>query len=267
MSAPNDIFGEGDAYELFMGRWSRRLAPLFAAFASVAEGDCVLDVGSGTGELTLAMAEVGPAVDVTGIDPSSAYVRAAQRRVHGDRVRFLVGDAQALQFPDATFDRTLSMLALNFIPDRQAALREMIRVTRRGGIVAAAVWDYGGRMEMLRAFWDEAVALDPAIAARDERHMALCRPGELAELWRAAGLGAIDERPLDIELAFASFDDYWRPFLGGQGPAGAYAVSLPAPKRDALAERLRHRLQNDPSDGRFVLQGRAWAVRGVVPRP
>jgi SAM-dependent methyltransferase len=264
MPPENDIFGEGDAYELFMGRWSRRLAPLLVAFASVADGDIVLDVGCGTGELTLAIAAAGPAVAVTGVDPSSAYVRAAQRRVPADRARVLTGDAQALQCPDATFDRTLSMLALNFVPNRQAALREMIRVTRPAGVVAVAVWDYGGRMEMLRAFWDEAVALDPAIDLRDERHMALCREGELGELWRAAGLGSIDERPLDIELAFSSFDDYWRPFLGGQGPAGAYALSLSAAKRDALVARLRHRLLGDRSDGPFVLHGRAWAVRGVV---
>jgi len=264
MSAQKDIFGVGDAYELFMGRWSRRLAPLVVRFASVADGDVVLDVGSGTGELTLAIAAVGPAVDVTGIDSSSAYLRAARPRVPANRVRFLAGDAQALPFPDATFDRTLSMLALNFVPDPQQALREMRRVTRRGGTVGAAVWDYGGRMEMLRAFWDEATALDPAIAVRDERHMPLCREGELGELWRAFGLGNVEERPLDIELAFSSFDDYWRPFLGGQGPAGAYTLSLSAATRDALAASLRHRLLADRSDGPFILQGRAWAVNGAV---
>jgi SAM-dependent methyltransferase len=266
MSAQNGIFGEGDAYELFMGRWSRRLAPLLVRFAAVADGDVVLDVGCGTGELTLAIAAVGPAVDVTGIDPSSAYTDAAQSRAPSDRVRFLAGDAQALQFPDAAFDRTLSMLALNFVPDREAALREMIRVTRHRGIVAAAVWDYGGRMDMLRVFWDEAIALDPAIAVRDERHMALCREGELGELWRTSGLANVEDRPLDIELAFSSFDDYWRPFLGGQGPAGAYTASLSTARRDALAARLRHRLLGDRSDGPFLLQARAWAVRGVVPR-
>jgi SAM-dependent methyltransferase len=264
MSVHDHFFDEGEAYDRFMGRWSRLLAPRFVTFAGVADGESVLDVGCGTGELTLAIAAVGPAVDVSGVDPSSAYVRAAQPRVPAERVRFLAGDAQALQFSDATFDRTLSMLALNFVPDRQAALREMVRVTRRGGIVAAAVWDYSGRMEMLRAFWDEAVALDSAIAVRDERHMALCREGELGALWRVAGLGNIDERPLDIELAFSSFDDYWRPFLSGQGPAGAYTVSLSVEKRDRLATRLRHRLLGGRSDGSFVLQGRAWVVKGAV---
>jgi SAM-dependent methyltransferase len=258
------FFGEGDAYEQFMGRWSRRLAPLLVRFASVVDGDAVLDVGCGTGELTLAAAAAGPAVAVTGVDSSGTYVQAAQPRVPADRVRVLLGDAQALEFPDATFDRTLSMLALNFVPDFQAALREMIRVTRRGGIVAAAVWDYGGRMDMLRAFWDEAVALDPGIAVRDERHMPLCREGELGEWWRASGLGEIAEQPLDIELAFSSFDDYWRPFLGGQGPAGVYTLSLAPARRDALAARLRHRVLGDRTDGPFVLHGRAWAVRGAV---
>ena len=260
-----DIFVESEAFERFMGRWSRRLAPLLVKFASVEKEDSVLDVGSGTGALSFAVTGAMPSVRVTGIDPSSAYVRYAQARTTGDRVRFVVGDAQALQLPDATFDKTLSLLVMNFIPDRVKALREMIRVTRPGGIVAAAVWDYGDGMEMLRVFWDEAVALDSAIAARDERNMPLCKEGELAALWRAEGLQHVQEQPIAIELSFASFDDYWSPFLGGQGPAGAYVTSLPETARAALQSRLRKRLLRDRQDGRFTLQGRAWAVKGVVP--
>src|SRR5215216_6521157 len=131
------------------------------------------------------------------------------------------------------------MLAINFIPDPAAALREMIRVTRPDGIVAAGVWDYGGGMEMLRVFWDEAVALDPSIDARDERHMPLCRPGELSLLWRANGLDRVEEQEIVVELPFASFADYWSPFLGGQGPAGVYATSLPDGARGALEAKLR----------------------------
>jgi hypothetical protein len=137
-------------------------------------------------------------------------------------------------------------------------------VTRPGGVIAAAVWDYGDGMEMLRVFWDEAVALDPAVAGRDERHMPLCRPGELTALWRANGLARVEEQPLVIELAFESFDDYWRPFLGGQGPAGAYAASLPDDRRAALESRLRKRLLAGRPDGPLALQARAWAVKGVV---
>jgi SAM-dependent methyltransferase len=264
MPPQQDIFAESDAYERFMGRWSRRLAPLLVKFAAVEEGDSVLDVGSGTGALAFALAAL-PGVRVTGVDPSSAYVRDAQARTPGDRVRFFVGDAQALEIPDASVDRTLSLLIMNFIPDPVKALREMIRVTRPGGVVAAAVWDYGEGMEMLRGFWHEAVALDSTIAARDERNMPLCREGELAALWRANGLQRVEERPLTIELSFASFDDYWRPFFGGQGPAGAYAASLSEPRRAALEARLRSRLLGTRQDGPFTLQARAWAVKGLVP--
>lgn len=265
MPPPQDIFAESDAYEQFMGRWSRRLAPLLVTFASVDEGNSVLDVGSGTGALAFALAEAIPSVRVTGVDPSSAYVRYAQARTRGDRVRFSVGDAQALEIPDASVDKTLSLLVMNFIPDSAKAVREMIRVTRPGGVVAAAVWDYGDGMEMLRVFWDEAVALDSTIAARDERNMPLCRQGELATLWRANGLQRVEERPISVELSFASFDDYWRPFLGGQGPAGAYAASLSEPRRAALEARLRGRLLGTRPDGPFTLRGRVWAVKGVVP--
>jgi SAM-dependent methyltransferase len=265
MPQPQDIFAESDAYERFMGRWSRQLAPQLVNFASVADRDALLDIGSGTGALAVALAASAPSGHVTGVDPSSAYVRFAQSRASTDRVRFVVGDAQALEFPTATFDKTLSLLVMNFIPDPAKALREMIRVTRPGGVVAAAVWDYGEGMQMLRVFWDEAVALDPAIAARDERNMPLCKRGELAELWRAQGLERVEERPLAIDLDFASFDDYWRPFLGGQGPAGAYTVSLPEPARAALEARLRSRLLGGRRDGRITLQARAWAVKGVVP--
>ena len=262
---PQALFAESDAYERFMGRWSRRLAPLLVKFAAVDVQDSVLDVGSGTGALAFALAEALPAVRVTGVDPSTAYVRYAQTRTSGDRVRFQVGDAQALDIPSATFDKTLALLVMNIIPDSAKALREMLRVTRPGGVVAAAVWDYDEGMQMLRVFWDEAVALDSAIAARDERHMPLSKRGELAALWRSHGLERVEEQPITIDLPFASFDDYWRPFLGGQGPAGAYVVSLLEPRRAALEARLRARLFGQRPDGPFSLEGRAWAVKGVVP--
>ena len=250
------MFSESDGYEQFMGRWSRRLAPLFVTFAGVTEGDRVLDVGSGTGALSAAAAAI-ESVQVTGIERSAAYVAYAREHVRG---RFEVGDALSLPFPDAAFDRTLSMLVLNFVPDPAAALQQMIRVTRPGGVVAAAVWDYGDGMRMLRTFWDAAVALDPDAARRDERHMPLCTRGSLADLWRAHGLHDIHEQPLTIEMAFASFDDYWQPFLCGQGPAGGYVYSLGESRQQALESKLREHLGNTG----FTLEARVWAVRGVV---
>lgn len=261
-----DIFGESASYEKFMGRWSRQLAPLLVQFAGVRAGDAVLDVGSGTGSLAAAVREAAPSARVVGIDPSAAYVAYAGSQLPQDGFRFVVGDAQKMDFPDDSYDRALSLLVMNFIPDPAKALGEMTRVTRPGGTVAAAVWDYGGRMEMLRVFWDEAVAGDPAAENRDERHMPLCRQGELAALWRNGGLTHVEEQPLTFPMSFAAFDDYWAPFLGGQGPAGAYVATLPGDRRAALRERLLKRLADGDENRPFTLEARAWAARGEVPR-
>jgi hypothetical protein len=142
----------------------------------------------------------------------------------------------------------------------------MIRVTQPGGTVAAAVWDYEQGMEMLRVFWDEAIALTPAIDARDERHMPLSRKGELAALWREHGLQDVVEEPLTIQTRFVSFDDYWSPFLEKQGPAGEYVAALSTSERDQLRLRLRRRLLGDGPDRPITLDARAWGVRGIVPR-
>lgn len=264
-STQDPIFSEAEAYERFMGRWSRGMAPLLVRFAGVRDGDAVLDVGSGTGALTAAAAAAAPASRIVGIDPAAPYVALARAQQGSSRVSFEVGDAQRMTFPAASFDRVISLLVVNFIPDARRAVSEMVRVTRPKGTVAAAVWDYGEGMEMLRVFWDEAIALQPANDAKDERHMPFCRPGELAALWRAAGLQDVVEEALTVETRFASFDDYWTPFLAKQGPAGAYVSSLSVPDREALRTRLRRRLLRDGSDQPFVLRARAWAVRGTVP--
>ncbi len=248
-----------------MGRWSRALAPLLVQFAGVRDRDAVLDVGSGTGALTAAVAAVAPSSRIVGIDPSAAFVAFAQARHPRRLVQFEVGDAQQLPVADGSFDRTLSLLILNFIPDPEKALKEMVRVTRLGGTVAAAVWDYGEGMEMLRVFWDEAIAVRPDMDAKDERHMPFARSSDLADLWRKLRLQDVSSTALTIETRFSSFDDYWVPFLEGQGPAGAYVTTLPETDREQLRLRLLGRLIGDGPDRQIELHARAWAVRGTVP--
>ena len=259
------VFSEAQAYERFMGRWSRGLAHDFVRFAGVRDGDTVLDVGSGTGALTAAIAKKAPSSRIVGLDPAAPYVALAQSQQGSPLIRFEVGDAQQMRFDGATFDRTLSLLVVNFIPDARKAVSEMRRVTKSKGSIAAAVWDYGEGMEMLRVFWDEAVALMPANAAKDERNMPLCRRGDLAALWRDEGLHDVVEEALTIETRFQSFDDFWTPFLEKQGPAGAYASSLAAADREALRLRLRRRLLGDGPDKPILMHARAWAVRGTMP--
>jgi SAM-dependent methyltransferase len=258
------MFSVGEAYDVFMGRWSGRLAPLLVQFAAVTDGDDVLDVGSGTGSAAAAVAAVAPSGRIVGIDRAQPYVAVARARLQSQRIRFEVGDAQQLPFTDASFDRTLSLLIFNFIPNPDQALKEMVRVTRPGGTVAAAVWDYGDGMEMLRVFWDEAVALDPRAGAKDERHMPLSRAGELAALWRAHHLKNVSDTTLTIETQFPSFENYWSPFLQQQGPAGAHAAALSTDGREQLELRLRRRLLGNRPDGPITLRARAWAVRGAV---
>jgi SAM-dependent methyltransferase len=261
------MFSACDGYELFMGRWSRRLAPAFLAFTGARDGDRVLDVGCGTGALAAAVAAALPASAVTGVDPSAAFVDHAAAQVRSARVRFEVGDAQALAFGDGVFDHVMSMLVLNFVPDHHRALGQMRRVARPGGVVSACVWDYGAGMQMLRFFWDAAVALDARAEPKDERHMKVTGEGQLAALWNQAGLAKIQEGSLLIEQTFASFADYWAPFLMATGPAGAYVATLDDGRRAQLEARLRARVLGAGADGAFTLQARAWCVRGEVAMP
>ena len=255
------MFSSADAYERFMGRWSRALAPHFVRFAGVQDGEAILDVGCGTGALTSAIAATAPHGRIVGIDPSEPYVAFARQELGGERIRFDVGTARQIPLDTAGVDRTLSMLIFNFVPEPEQAIAEMRRVTRPGGTIAAAVWDYSGGMQMLRAFWDEAVAL-AGPGAQDEGRMRFCRDGELAAFWRAEGLDEVVGERLTIETPFSSFDDYWRPFLEKQGPAGAFVAALSDPDREALRARLRRRLLGDGPDRPFVLTAMAWGARG-----
>jgi SAM-dependent methyltransferase len=259
-----EAWDSGDAYEPYVGRWSRLVAREFLGWLAVPPGGRWLDVGCGTGTIARTILELAAPDEVVGIDASPAYVAFARDRVNDPRVRFEVGDAQALQeVASATFDAVVSGLVLNFVPQPDRAVSEMARVARRGGTVAAYVWDYAEGMQMMRRFWDAAGALDPRAREMDEgRRFQLCEPEALADLFRKAGLEGLAVRAIDVPTVFRGFDDYWSPFLGGQGSAPGYAMSLSEERRAALRERLRATLPINP-EGEHHLIARAWAVRGV----
>jgi len=260
------MFEDAEAYERFMGRWSRLVAPRFVDFTGVPERGRMLDVGSGTGSLAFAIAERSRRAQVLGIDPSKEYVAyAISRNPFPDRASFEVGDAEQLHFPDASFDASLSLLVFNFIPDPNKALSELRRVTKPGGRLSTAVWDYGVGMRMLRTFWDGAIHIDPEAEKLDERHMPLCRAGELSSLWRRSGLENVREQSIDIRMRFESLADYWDPFLLGQGPAGSYVRRLDHDKIQALRNEVKRRLSLSAENTPFVLPARVWSVRGMVP--
>src|ERR1035441_7796472 len=262
---PN-MFGDAEAYEQFMGRWSRLVAPRLVEFTGFAHRGRILDIGSGTGSLAFAIAERNVRARVLGIDPSKEYVAyATSRNPYPDRASFEVGDAQQLHFPDASFDAALSLLVFNFIPDPKKALLELRRVTKPGGKLSAAVWDYGSGMRMLRTFWDAAVHIDPGAEKLDEKHMPLCRAGEMSALWRQGSLENVREQSIDIRMRFKSLADYWDPFLLGQGPAGSYVRHLDREKLQALRNEVKLRLSLSAEDTPLVLLGRVWSVRGIVP--
>ncbi|MGE5829011.1 MAG: class I SAM-dependent methyltransferase [Micromonosporaceae bacterium] len=254
------MWAAGERYEPYVGRWSRRVAARFVPVVG-ADGGTWLDVGCGTGALTATvLTQAAPAL-VTGIDPSPGFVGHARARIDDPRAGFAVGNAMALPLRDSSVDNAVSGLVLNFVPDAVQAAREMHRVTARGGTVAAYVWDYADRMQLIRLFWDAAVALDPAAAELDEGPLfPICRPGGLGEVFRAAGLSDVEEFEVEVPTVFADFDDYWNPFLGAQGPAPNYTVGLPEEARVRLRERLRDSLPTG-EDGSISLVARAWAVR------
>jgi SAM-dependent methyltransferase len=258
-----DVWASGDAYEPYVGRWSRAVARQFLAWLGMPSGGRWLDVGCGTGALSETILGLTLPSEVVGVDPSADYIAYARSHVLDLRAHFDVGDARALPFAVGAFDGVVSGLVLNFVPDPAAAVTEMARVARPGGTVATYVWDYSGGMELMRRFWDAAVALDPAARDLDEgrRFGAICRPEILASLFRGVGLRRVETCAVDVPTLFRDFDDYWTPFLGGQGPAPGYAMALSEDRRDALRDRIRADLPI-ADDGSIPLVARAWAVRG-----
>jgi SAM-dependent methyltransferase len=249
-----------EAYDGHVGRYGQELARELIGVAGVINGMAVLDVGCGTGLLTAELADiVGVTGRVAAIDPSAPFAQACHARVPTADVR--EGRAESLPFNDGVFDAALAQLVVNFMTEPAAGVREMRRVTRKGGVVASAVWDYAGEMTLLRAFWDAAIALDPAATAADEgRVMRYCDPDSLAELWRAAGLTDVTVHELRPSAHYDSVDALWRPFTQGVAPSGAYTAALPADAQAALRDEYLRRLGHPT--GSFTLTARAWAVRG-----
>lgn len=248
---------DADAYDRFMGRYSAPLAPQLASLAGVAVGQRVLDVGCGPGALTTELArQLGPAA-VTAVDPSESFVEAVQERHPGVRVQR--ASAEDLPFADRSFDAALAQLVVHFMADPVAGLREMARVTRTHGVVAACVWDHGADGQgPLTSFWDAARELDPAV--EDESGLAGAVEGQLAELLETAGLREIEDAQLVVSTEHPTFEDWWDPFTLGVGPAGGHVARLDPERRTALRERCRERLPAAP----FTLTARAWAARGLV---
>jgi SAM-dependent methyltransferase len=265
MAAPliSDTWERGDPYEQYVGRWSRRVALQFLSWLKIPAGRRWLDVGCGTGALSAAILDQCAPVSVIAVEPSEGFLEKAKEQL-GSRVLLRRGSAAEIPLDDRSVDVTVSGLVLNFVPNGRAAVSEMARVTAPRGTIAAYVWDYSGKMELMRHFWDAAVELNPEAAKLDEGvRFPVCRPEALTELFAGAGLRGVEVTAIDVTTSFAGFEDYWRPFLGGQGPAPAYAMALDDTERGRLAKRIRERLSIQ-ADGSISLTARAWAMRASV---
>jgi len=258
-----DRWAAGSAYEEFMGRWSQLLAPKFVEWLGVASDLHWLDVGCGTGALTDAIVSRAAPASVVGCDPAQPFIDFAQRNMWSERVSFVTAGFNELPDRPGGYDSVTSSLALNFFPDPARAVGKMRAASAKGGTVSSCVWDYSGRMEFLRIFWDAATRVDPNAIVLDEgTRFPLCRRDALVELFRDEGLRDIRCEPIEIATDFLSFEDYWRPFQGGAGPAPSYVASLQDDLRAELSNELERALPTE-ADGSIRLTARAWAVRGI----
>ena len=256
-----------DGYDQYMGRWSKRLAPMFLEFAEVADGERIIDVGCGTGSLTFLIPDRADIAVVEAIDFEEQFIEALKQRNTDARISASKGDACSLPFGVDIFDRALSMLVLHFVPTPQQAVAEMVRVVRPGGTVAATVWDTFGGMPSQRIFWDTLAAIEPS--AKSRRGLALVRPmtlpGELSRTFLAAGLENIVEKILTIRMDFSNFDDYWLPLINGQGTLAAFLSTLPQGVPEKVKAAVYQAYLSDQPDGPRSFASVAWAVKGTVP--
>lgn len=259
---PQEAWSSGSHYDAFMGRWSRLVAREFLRWLAVPPAADWLDAGCGTGALTEAILFDAAPNSVVGVDRSAEFIAHASANIRDGRADFRAADIQSLPLESGVIDAAVTGLVLNFLPQPQLALAEMARVARSGGTVAGYVWDYSGKMEFLRVFWDAATALDGAARELDEGpRFPICHPTPLFELFIGAGLQHVETRPIDVHTLFRNFDDFWSPFLGGQGPAPTYLKTLDESARADLKHRVRDALPV-AENGAIHLSARAWAVRG-----
>lgn len=264
-TARHDAWKAGDSYDRYMGRWSRRLAPVFLDWLDVGDGLDWLEVGCGTGALSAAILARSNPKTLVCIDPSEGFVTTARSNVPDPRAEFRIGDAQALGLDTDSRDIVVSALVLNFVPDRMKALAEMKRVARPGGRVGFYVWDYpGGGIEFMRAFWNAATQLDST--ARDlteDKRFPFCTSDQLVELVQNSGLTGVERQLIEAPTVFADFEDYWQPFTLGAGPAPGYCAQLDPAARERLKEKLQRDLPRR-EDGSIHLKARAWALKAVA---